>query len=518
MKHLYRKITLLMIVAMLGSSCAKDYLDTEPTSSTGSSTIFETADNVRIAVNGLYKCMTQQYSAFGQGYNGEGTIKYYIANFGGNDFNLSGSGNRASMNQTYHDDNRSTFILYPWYYYYRIISNANSIILYTKDAVGSEDQKEHYIAQAKVMRAYCYLMLSQLFHYRWSDGKTTEAKNGNGLVLRLIPDESEMGLSSAEDTYKQIYKDLDEAVAVLEKKHITRDKMKLNYEIDINVAYAVYARAAITKQDYPTALAYAKKAYDGYPLMDTKAYQEGFYTPTSEWIWSSYGGDTETLHYYSYFAYLAYNANTSQVRRYPRCISKELFDRVEKTDIRRSLFLDPKNMAYSNVNGQAKKGTPLYKEAFKLWPDLTSTAAVAAYMQFKVKCADKVGIGNLNHFRSSEMYLIEAEAYYFLNDEESARKALIALVKTSKRDPEYTCTATGAELLKEIKLQRRIELWGEGFEFFDIKRYGDIISRKSFKEGGNWGSTYAVTIKPTDYNNLTNVLPIKETDYNPEAK
>lgn len=512
MKHIY-KITLVIICAVMSNACSSDYLNTAPTSSTGDVTIFETVDNVALAVNGLYRCMTQQYGGFGQGYNGEGTIKYYLGNFGGNDFNLSGSGNTASMNQSYHDNNNSTFILYPWYYYYRIISNANSIIERANEAQGPQDMKDFYIAQAKTMRAYCYLMLSQLFHYRWSDNKTGEAKNGNGLVLRLLPENTGMGLSSAADTYLQIYKDLNEAIPVLEKKTITRSASE-NYQIDVNVAYAVYARAAITRADYPTALTYARKAYKGYPLMDNTAYKAGFYTPTSEWIWSSYGGKTETLFYYSYFAYMAYNANTTTVRSYPRCISKELFEQLSPTDIRRSLFLDPKDMAYSTTNGQAAKGTPLYKEAFKLWPDLTSTAKVAAFMQFKVKCEDNQGVGNLNHFRSSEMYLIEAEACYFSKDEDGARTALLNLVKNTGRDPQYTCTATGEELLNEIKFQRRIELWGEGFEFFDIKRYGGTIDRKSFKDGGNWMSAYAVKVLPTDFNNLTNVLPLKETDYN----
>ncbi len=139
-------------------------------------------------------------------------------------------------------------------------------------------------------------------------------------------------------------------------------------------------------------------------------------------------------------------------------------------------------------------------------------------MQFKFACSDGVGVGNLNHFRSAEMYLIEAEAEYRLGHEDAARAALIELTQTSGRDPKYSCSKSGKDLLEEIKLYRSIELWGEGFEFFDLKRWGDKIDRKGFKNGGNWGSKYVLTVTPDQYNEWTNVLPLKETDYNDQIK
>ena len=73
MKTIY-KITTLALCMTAFLSCSDDYLNTSPTSSTGTSTIFETTDNIALAINGLYKIMTEQYGGFGQGYNGEGTI------------------------------------------------------------------------------------------------------------------------------------------------------------------------------------------------------------------------------------------------------------------------------------------------------------------------------------------------------------------------------------------------------------------------------------------------------------
>ena len=51
-------------------SCEKDYLDTNPESSESPATIFESADNAKLAINGLARMMTTQYLGR-QGDNGE---------------------------------------------------------------------------------------------------------------------------------------------------------------------------------------------------------------------------------------------------------------------------------------------------------------------------------------------------------------------------------------------------------------------------------------------------------------
>src|SRR5690606_33924200 len=125
------------------------------------------------------------------------------------------------------------------------------------------------------------------------------------------------------------------------------------------------------------------------------------------------------------------------------------------------------------------EGSPeLADHARELYPDIQSTSKVYAYMQFKIKANDLPGVGHLNHFRSSEMYLVEAEAKYFQNESAAEIQQLLEeLTQTSGRDPGYTCTKTGTDLLNEIKLYRAIELWGEGFDWFDMKRWNDNIQR-----------------------------------------
>lgn len=502
----FNKLAYGLCALMLMGSCAGDYLDTKPTSSTGTSTIFETTENAALAINGINKLTTRQFLET-QGMNGEGTIKMYYGNYAGNHFYVNLPGWSSIINAQYNESVSSVYCYYPWYYYYMIIGNANAIIMNIDEAKGTQSEREFIKAQALTYRAYAYTMLAQIYCYRWSDSNNGTSQ---GLVLRLDTSTGDMPLSTLAQVYTTIYDDLTNAISLFGTSGKHRSK---NYDMDIEVAYAIYARAALNRQDYATAASMAEKARKDHPLMTNDEYKAGFCNANQEWIWSSYGALDETLHYYSYFSYMAYNSSASAVRSYPKCISKELYAKIPATDIRKGLFLDPGNMSYTASTGKA--GTALDKYARANYPAIQSNATVYAYMQYKVAATEMPGVGNLNHFRSAEMYLIEAEAKYFSNDPTGAQNALIALNKTSGRDATYTCTKTGDALLSEIKTYRAIELWGEGFDWFDMKRWGDPIVRKSPDQGGNFLAALAVTIAPNERNKWTWKIPLKESDYNP---
>ena len=72
--------------------------------------------------------------------------------------------------------------------------------------------------------------------------------------------------------------------------------------------------------------------------------------------------------------------------------------------------------------------------------------------------------------RVEEMYYIKAEGEAMSGNVYAAKRTLEDFVKTY-RNPSYSCTASSAqELQDDIWLQRRMELWGEGFSLFDILR------------------------------------------------
>ena len=85
-------------------------------------------------------------------------------------------------------------------------------------------------------------------------------------------------------------------------------------------------------------------------------------------------------------------------------------------------------------------------------------------------------VADANYMRLGEMYLIAAEAAAMSNNDAAAQQYLYDLNKT--RDGGYTkSTKTGADLLEEIYTYRRIELWGEGHRFLDLKRLNRALDR-----------------------------------------
>ena len=507
-KNIFLSIVLAS-AALIAVSCSDEYLDTAPESSTSPATIFETTENAELAINGLSRMMTVQYLS-SQGFNGEGTIKTWYGNYPGNDFqkcNLTGWS--SIINSEYHERPTSVYDYYPWYYYYKLIGNANQVLANIDDAEGADSDKAFLKAQALVFRAYSFFMISQLYCHRWSDSKGSDP----GIVLRIDTSTGDQALSTLAETYAQIYADLDEAISLFNST--SRDRNYF-YEANIDVAYAVYARAAITRQDWSNAAKYAQLARKDYKIMSDSEYHQGFNEPNDEWIWGVYESSDQTIYYYSFFAYQGANSSASICRSYPTAISKELIDQIPATDSRRDLYLVPtaaevSESKFTKTTGRST-GT-LYKRAFATYGDkLYSTSYVFQYMQFKLLASFMPGGGSFSLFRAAEMYYIEAEAQCQLGNDGAAQSILNEIVP--KYDSAYKCSLTGSALLEEVKLYRKFDLWGEGFDWFDYKRWGESISRKSIADGGSFHSSFAVTIGPSEKNQWTWAIPNKETDYN----
>jgi hypothetical protein len=73
------------------------------------------------------------------------------------------------------------------------------------------------------------------------------------------------------------------------------------------------------------------------------------------------------------------------------------------------------------------------------------------------------------------MYLIEAEAEAMQGNIGSAQAALAALVDTRDTGFDETIYNTQQLLMDQIKFQRHLELWGEGFGYTDKIRWDEGI-------------------------------------------
>ena len=537
MKKIINKLFAGSLLAgmMLVSSCAGDYLDTAPTDSTGATDAVGTTANAMKALNGIAKIMTTQHSYFGGGFAGENNIMIQYESYPSENYNYNyyASGWSPIFNQEFHTRTNSIYDAYAWYYYYTIAGNANTILANIDNAEGTEAERNFVKASALTFRAYAFEKLIHYYCWRWQDSNNGASQ---GIVLRLDDSTDGQGYATLAETYAQIYKDLDEAIMLFEQSGMDRNASQV-WMPNINVAHAIYARAALTKQDYTKALTEAKLARQNYPLMSNAEYHAGFCNPTSEWIFGSFGSAQENNWYWSYGTQYACNGYYANAANGAGSIGRELINRIPNNDARKALFLtEDKFPGYNFNDGSAmdlgygilgmgddeKKADALWEEAAAYCQKISGLEAPyqAGYMylggQLKFYVFDTPGVSYLPFIRSSEMVLVEAEANYFLNDETAARAALVELNATSGRNPEYTCDKSGEALWNEIMDYRELELWGEGFAWSDYKRWNRDIVRHSFAEGGNAHISVAKTIPASGVNKWTWDVPLNETDYNDE--
>lgn len=542
MKKIINKLFAGSLLAgmMLVSSCAGDYLDTAPTDSTGATDAVGTTANAMKALNGIAKIMTTQHSYFGGGFAGENNIMIQYESYPSENYNYNyyASGWSPIFNQEFHTRTNSIYDAYAWYYYYTIAGNANTILANIDNAEGTEAERNFVKASALTFRAYAFEKLVHYYCWRWQDSNNGASQ---GIVLRLDESTGGQGYATLAETYAQIYKDLDEAIMLFEQSGMDRNASQV-WMPNINVAHAIYARAALTKQDYTKALTEAKLARQNYPLMSNAEYHAGFCNPTSEWIFGSFGSAQENNWYWSYgtqYACNGYYANAAGAANGAGSIGRKLINRIPNNDARKALFLtEDKFPGYNFNDGSAmdlgygilgmgddeKKADALWEEAAAYCQKMAVSGLEAPYQagymylggQLKFYVFDTPGVSYLPFIRSSEMVLVEAEANYFLNDETTARAALVELNATSGRNPEYTCDKSGEALWNEIMDYRELELWGEGFAWSDYKRWNRDIVRRSFAEGGNAHISVAKTIPASGVNKWTWDVPLNETDYNDE--
>lgn len=538
MKNYINKIfgCAILASATMLASCGSDYLETKPTSSVGSEDAVATTEMAYKALNGIARCQTTQHYAFTQGFAGENAIMRLYENLPSQNYNYNyyASGWAPIHNQTFHNRTNTVYDGYAWYYYYQLIGQANTIIAHIDAAAGSESDKKFIKASALSFRAYSYEKLIHYYCYRWQDSNNGASQ---GVVLRLDESTGDAPFATLAETVAQIYKDCQEAITLFGESGIDRPASEV-WIPNVNVAHAVYARAALFSQDYQTAVDQAKLAKQGYPLMSNDSYAAGFCEPTSEWIMGSYGDDSENNFYWSYGTQGACNGYYATADGNPTgagTIGHELISRIPNNDARKQNFLTEDKFPNLDLSKESKyyytfgilgmMDDNIYEQADSIVKahqakGLTTPYQAGFYyldanLKFYVKA--QPGVGYVPFIRSSEMVLIEAEANYFLGKTAEAQAALVELNATSGRNPEYTCTKTGEELLSEIQDYRCLELWGEGFEWSDFKRWNKAVVRKSFAEGGNAHQSVAITIKPEDGNKWTWGVPLNETDYNADA-
>lgn len=460
MKKIY--IASLLAAASFLGSCSDNFLETQSTQTVDEQAIFSNTQSAMLAVNGLHKLMWTgdlSSSAFYGGYDmlmiwydvlGEDLVYTYK--------------NAQFQSQAKWSSHRNATIGSMTHFYRLLqyfVSNSNMILLNTDNAKGEENEKNNIKGQAYFYRAFAHFTMVQMY------GERYKAEGGNtqpGIVLRTDMTTSPRPRATVEETYALINSDIDEAIRLLGATTVVRTNKS---HINLHVARGLKARILLAQSKWNEAAEMARLVVE----KSGAALQADTYTTTdnrfsdqsnTEWLWGSkplMQQSPNLTHFHGYMSNeaISYNGNS------PRAIYNKLYDKISDTDVRKGIW-------FPNATDAKVLPRPLRAES--------GGKTYAKYMANKFLVTDPATLGgrDIPFMRLPEMMLIMAEGYARAGKNDEAAKALFPLAR--HRDPQYALsTSTGDALIDEIMTQRRIELWGEGFRFFDLKRLNMALDR-----------------------------------------
>jgi len=486
-KHITLGLTMLSTLAF--TSCSDDFLEKVPSASVGEATIFESLDNLYIALNGIHKEMVSQESGrqslggepgFMMSRDAEGDDMTWITNTW---MKASYLGWTCNMDEA-HVDNAPH-----WRIYYQWILNANKILTGLEEVeVTNQTLYNQIKGEALAIRGWAHFNLVQLYGKRYVGGSTNSQP---GVPYRVEAVAEPMARHTVEEVYNLINADLDASLTAL-----AGIKVKDVNHYSEMVVNGLKARVLLAMQNYSSAAEYAAKSIslaeaNGHQLMEGNQLLSGFADITSdtkEAMYAAMTPDDKTVYFYSFYAYMSWNFNATAIREGVKCINAETYETMSETDIRRAWWDPTGEMEVPASNFVKNK-----------YQNRKFTARSSAN-----------AVGDVAFMRLAEVYLTQAEALTRAGQDAAAQEVFTKFQVT--RDPSYKSKGnTGDALAEEIMNSRRVELWGEGFRFFDLKRLGLPIKR-----GSNFDKTFANFLeKEANADGWAWEIPRSETLYNP---
>lgn len=452
--------TLLFLLSIgVFVSCSDDFLNPNPTDAVQEEEVFESYKVAEAALVGAY----DQLSA----YTFEGHYVPLMSDIMGEDVMINSVDNWGWFVEVYQMNvlPNYNYVSNPWSVGYKVIYDANRIVAEAQNISGaSQEEMNNLEGQAKVIRAFSMLKLVEMYAPAYVVNPDAPGiMNVNKPVNATSED---FGRAPVREVYNQIVSDLTSAVDLL-------DSMKFKGVFDKKGAQAVLARTYLDMQDWEKARDMAKAAYKGMDLMDIDELLGGFYASNSETIFSvAYTAEDNNTYlsipsfYWPVSGYSSMRADTKFVESF------------SDQDYRRFQFLMQEDIDEDN------------------------------YLILKFEHNQQVGNAERISIRASEMYLIEAECEAELANTTAAQEALY-IVQSRANPGVAKSTATGQALIDEVLMERRKELFGEGFRWNDIKRRNLPFKR----EGDHWVK-FDFGPDDADYFRLTFPIPQSEIDRN----
>lgn len=409
-----------------------------------------------------------------------------------------------------------------WYTFYNLIRSANSVLANVQP---TEPLTKYFCGQALAFRSWAYFNLAQMYQF-------TYVKDPQALTVPIITEENMTQAAAegcpratAEQLYNRVITDLTSAIQYLgeaAEDGYTRESQAeaaiMKTFVNEAVCYGLRARANLFKQDYAAAAEDAAEAIRIAEAEGASPYsREALVAPQfyniadNSWLWGMYSDISSSqfrgvVNFASFVT--GWTVNGYAAAGFYRCVNKALYDKIPATDIRKGWWLDG--------NATPRASLPSQYLTYINSAEANGMAPFSPYAQLKFGAVDgnpatNSGAIDLPLMRIEELKLIEAEAIGLSQSVSLGATKLVEFIN-AYRDPGYAFTASSAEAFKkEIWFQRRVELWGEGFSYYDMMRFQQPLDRR----GGGFASSIVFNVEPTNTVLLYDI-PQAEVQRNPQ--
>lgn len=454
------------------------------------------------------------------------------------------SANKGTYNQWYQNSPSVTYWqtnddIQNYGYYlgpvYKITNAIKAMQYLTDDNVKEDKKMKGYQAQALTMKAIGYTMLME--RYTDLQDVTSETKQGWPIYNDYAYNPATEPKSVAE-TWATIKEYFDKAVksfhesSIGTKGYLSGHTSDVVYSINCAVAQYYRCRAAMDRKDWATVIDGATELLSYYPNfikasdygMDQSKLASVAARNDNGWCGKEYNAEENAFYNWEknpegifgsargssnmFWTNGGFNALKRGPSGYYQ-VDADIYNALSDNDCRKACILadDFENYpiySYEN-NDSTWYSYTMPKYTSLKWAASSSIGHNGEMHDNKYTVSDNI------YLRTSAVWLMLAEAYAQSGQDAMAKQTLNKLLeaRTIEGRPTMTCdnTMAGMSTMDMVKLQWRIEMWGEGdWAFYNQKRWGT-----QHKRGANHWSK-------TQISHFTWEIPQKERIGNPYWK
>ncbi len=490
------KYSLIALLLLTFSGCEESFLDVQPEDRITSVSFWQNEGDVELAINGIYSVLRNR-GIYGSGPTMDACTPdaYQWAHWNGKELQIGNGSNTSGSDG---------LTMERWTMCYQIINRVNYFLDNIERVELSGEASAKYLGEAHFLRGIAYALLAETY-------------GGVPILESLITTEEARTLSrsSLQATWDQAIADYDVAI---EKLKVDASQVGRATK---GAALGMKMRAYLYQNNYVEVLNMIEQidALDKYSLFPS---YEGLFQLENEnnrevlFDIQYIGGE---LGQGNFFAWLALPQNAASGASDP-APTQHIVDAYEMID---GSAVDPSNPYEGRdprLDFTILRPGALFEG--KLYP-----------VEIKNHTGQRVGFGmrknvgeniplttmrasplNFIVLRYADVLLSKAEALIETNQNIDGAVALINRIRTERNDVNITALPMGlsqSEAREKLRFERRIEFFGEGLNWADIKRWNigsDIYPVEVHAADGG-----LIEIKfPAGYEEKNNLLPIPDSE------